>query len=249
MKKWVQTVVDTYLNAAGALVLMGATWLYLWAGPWRAAYLSDPRWGHNYAEALAFLTVGLALLNGRLISDWLALLSSLLIVPVSLELWPVPVTAILAGVLAIGVIVDMIVERGREKDLGQSDNRRLTFWLKRHLLRFALFMLGHMALIYFFVRIPFGTYEDELVTKVYDGMLLVFIVLAMMEGAVKKLWGVATPLLGFFWGMAMMLVALILLVDQSVTWPVLGLTVAVTVIAIVALIKARQAEPAASEAP
>ena len=242
MKKWYKTVVDTYLNAASALVLMGATWLYLWAGPWRAAYFADPRWGHNYAEALAFLTVGLALLNGRLISDWLALISALLIVPVSLELWPVPVTAILAGVLALLAIVDMIVERGRKTDLGQSDNRRLTFWLKRHLLRFALFMLGHMALIYYFVRLPLGTYEDDLVTMVYDAMLFVFVALAMMEGAVKKLWGVATPLLSFFWGMAMMLVALILLVYQSVTWPVLGLTVVVTAVAIVALIKTRQAE-------
>jgi hypothetical protein len=247
MKKWVQTVVDTYLNAAGALVLMGATWLYLWAGPWRAAYVSDPRWGHNYAEALAFLTVGLALLNGRLISDWLALISSLLIVPVSLELWPVPVTAILAGVLAVLVIGDMIVERGRKNDIGQSDNRRLTFWLKRHLLRFALFMLGHMALIYFFVRLPFGTYEDELVTKVYDAMLLVFVVLAMMEGAVKKLWGIATPLLSFFWGIAMMLVALVLLIHQSDTWPVLGLTLVVTAVAIVALVK--NAQLSTSEAP
>ena len=244
MKKWYQTVVSKYLNAASALVLMGATWLYLWAGPWRAAYLSDPRWGHNYAEALAFLTVGLALLNGRLISDWLALLSALLIVPVSLELWPVPVTAILAGVLAVLVIVDLVVERGRETDLGQGDNRRLTFWLKRHLLRFALFMLGHMALIYFFVRLPFGTYETELVTQVYDAMLLVFVVLAMMEGAVKKLWGVATPLLSFFWGMAMMIVALILLLGQSETWPVLGLTIVVTVVAIFALIKNRQTEAA-----
>ena len=63
MNKWYQTVVDKYLNAASALVLMGATWLYLWAGPWRAAYFADPRWGHNYAEALAFLTVGLAALE------------------------------------------------------------------------------------------------------------------------------------------------------------------------------------------
>jgi hypothetical protein len=241
VKKWYQTVVDTYLNASGALVLMGATWLYLWAGPWRAAYFADPRWGHNYAEALAFLTVGLAGLNKRLVSDWLSLVSALMIVPVSLELWPVPVTAILAGILALLTIVDTIVERSRNQDIGQGSNRRLTFWLKRHLLRFALFMLGHMALIYFFVRLPFGTYEDELVTRVYDGMLLLFVVLAMMEGAVKKLCGVATPLLSFFWGILMMLVALALLIYQSDTWPVLGLTVVVTVVAILALFKSRRA--------
>jgi len=247
VNKWYRTVVRKYLNAASALVLMGATWLYLWSGPWRAAYINDTRWGHNYAEALAFLTVGLALLNGRLASDWLALLSSILIVPVSLELWPVPVTAILAGFLALLVIADMIVERGRETDLGQGSNRRLTFWLKRHLLRFALLMLAHLALIYYWIRLPSGTYEDVLETKVYDAMLFVFVVLALMEGPVKKLFGIATPLLSFFWGMLMMWVALALLIHQRETWPVLGLTVAVTAVGVVALVVQRQAVHA--EAP
>jgi hypothetical protein len=246
MNKWYHTIADRYLNAGSALVLMGATWLYLWAGPWRAAYISDPRWGHNYAEALAFLTVGLAAWNGRLVSDVLALVSALLIVPVSLELWPVPVTAVLAGVLAILVVVDMVVERGRENDLLQPANRRLAFWLKRHLLRFALFMLAHMALIYFIVRLPYGTYEDELVTKVYDAMLLVFVVLAMLEGAVKKLSGIPTPLLSFFWGIAMMLVSLGLLIYQSDTWPVLALTVAVTIVAVVALVLDGRAKESAA---
>jgi hypothetical protein len=246
MNKWYQTVVDRYLNAGGALVLMGVTWLYLWAGPWRAAYISDPRWGHNYAEALAFLTVGLAAWNGRLVSDVLALISALLIVPVSLELWPVPVTAVVAGVLAILVIADMVVERGRESDLLQPTNRRLAFWLKRHLLRFAYFMLGHLALIYFFVRLPYGTYETELVTKVYDAMLIVFVVLAMLEGAVKKLGRVPTPLLSFFWGMAMMLVSLALLFHQSETWSVLALTVVVTGVAVIALVLSRRVEPTSS---
>jgi hypothetical protein len=111
-------------------------------------------------------------------------------------------------------------------------------------------MLAHMALIYYFVRLPYGTYEDELVTKVYDAMLFVFAALAMMEGAVKKLWGIRTPLLSFFWGMLMMGVALVLLFYQSETWPVLGLTVPVTVGAVVALVQQRRAANAAkAQAP
>ena len=89
MAKWYKTFVVKYVNVGTPLVLMGATWLYLWAFPWRAAYFGDPRWGHNYAESMAFLAVGLAVFNGRLVSDWVSLLSALLIVPVSLELWPV----------------------------------------------------------------------------------------------------------------------------------------------------------------
>ena len=26
-------------------------WLYLWVFPWRPAYIAEPHWGHNYAEA------------------------------------------------------------------------------------------------------------------------------------------------------------------------------------------------------
>ena len=241
MAKWYKTIVDRTLNVGTTLVLMGAMWLYLWAFPWRAAYFGDPRWGHNYAESLAFLTVGLAYFNGRLVSDGLALLSALMVVPVALELWPVPVTAIVAAVLCLLVILDMIVERGRKDDLLQPSNRRLAFWLKRHLMRFSFFMLAHMALIYFFVRLPYGTYEDELVTKVYDGMVIVLMVLAMMEGAVKKLWGMPTQYISFFYGMLTTLVALLLIFWQPETRILLLITLAATIVGIVALIQDRRA--------
>jgi len=242
MAKWYKTVVDKYLNVGTALVLMGVMWLYLWALPWRAAYFGDPRWGHNYAESMAFLAVGLAALNRRLVSDWVSLLSALLVVPVSLELWPAPVMAIFAAVLVVIIVADMIVERGRADDLLRPSNRRLNFWLKRHLLRFAFFMLAHLALIYYFVRLPSGTYEDELVTKVYDAMLIVFMILAMLKGAIKQLWSIPTQYLGFFWGMLMMFVSLVLLFWQPETRILLVLTLAVTAAGVVALVRNRKAE-------
>jgi hypothetical protein len=248
MAKWYKTVAEKYLNVGTVLVLIGAMWLYLWAFPWRAAYFGDPRWGHNYAESMAFLAVGLAVLNGRLLSDWMALLSAMLIVPVSLELWPVPLTALLAAALLVLIVVDMIVERGRENDLTQPSNRRLTFWLKRHLLRFAFLMLAHLALIYYFVRLPFGTYEDELVTKVYDAMLIVLMILAMLEGSVKQVWGAPVPYLSFFWGLLTMIVSLILLFWQAETRILLVLTLAVTAIGIVAMVKQLQSERALAAA-
>ena len=138
------------------------------------------------------------------------------------------------------IILDMIVERGRKDDLGQPSNRRLNFWLKGHLLRFAYVMLGHLALTYFLVRLPAGTYEIDLVTKVYDGMLIPFVLIALLEGSVRVLWGIPVAGLGFFWGMLTMLVSLILLINQPETWVVLGITVIVTVLAIVALIITRR---------
>ncbi len=110
-------------------------------------------------------------------------------------------------------------------------------------------MLGHLALVYYFVRLPGGTFETELVTKVYDAMLIVFALLAMLEGAVKQLGDIPTPLLSFFWGMLMMVVALILLIDQPETWLLLGITLLVTALAIVALVRDRKsaASSASSE--
>ena len=94
MKRLSATMAEKYVNAGTAMFLMGALWLYLWVFPWFDAYLYDPHWGHNFAQALAFLAVGLAYFNGRLLSDFLALMASLLVIPASMELLPHPVTAI-----------------------------------------------------------------------------------------------------------------------------------------------------------
>ena len=244
MNSWAKTVATKCVNVGTPLVLMGALWLYLWVFPWYEAYVYDPHWGHNYAEALAFLAVGLAYFNRRLVSDVLAFLAAMLIIPASLELASHPATAITGGVLVALIALDIIVERGRKKDLGQSSNRRLHFWLKRHLPNLSYLMLGHLSLVYFLVRLPVGTYETDLVTKVYDGMLVPFVLLAMLEGPVRALGNIPTARLGFFWGMLTILVSLVLLISQPETWVCLGIAVVVSVLAIVALVLNRG--PAAS---
>jgi hypothetical protein len=215
---------------------MGAMWLYLWVFPWYPSYVHEPHWGHNYAEAAAFLAVGLAYFNRRLISDYLALAATLLIIPASLELLPHPVTAIAGGTLVALTVLDMIVERKREKDLWQPSSRRLTFWLKGHILRFAYAMLGHIALTYFFVRLPGGTYETDLVTKVYDGMSIPFLIVALLEGSVKMMGRIPIPQLGFFWGMLTIIISLILLINQPETWICLVITLVATALGVAALV-------------
>jgi hypothetical protein len=246
MNSWAKTIVTKYINVGTPTVLMGALWLYLWVFPWYEAYVYEPHWGHNYAEALAFLAVGLAYFNRRLISDVLGLLASLLIIPASLELLPHPATAITGGVLVALIMVDMVVERGRKTDLGQFSSRRLNFWLKRHLISFSYFMLGHLSLVYFFVRLPSGTYETDLVTIVYDGMLIPFVLLAMLESPVRALAKIPTAWLAFFWGMLTMIVSLILLISQPETWVCMAIVLVATVLGIIALLLNR--EPAASTA-
>lgn len=244
MSKLTVTAVSRFMNVGTPQLLMGAMWLYLWAFPWRPAYLAEPHWGHNYTQSLAFVCVGLAYFNRRLISDWLALAASMLVIPAALELVSHTTTASIAAICASLIMVDIFVERGREDDLGQSSNRRLTFWLKKHLLRFAFVMLAHIPLTYFLVRLPSGTYEDDLVTKVFDGMLLVFVIIALMEGAVQKFWGVEVSKVGFFWGMLSIVVPLIILSNQPETWVFLVFSVLVTALGAVALAANRR--PAAT---
>ena len=138
------------------------------------------------------------------------------------------------------IILDWIVERKREQDLGQPGSKRLFFWLKKHVPRFSFIMLGHLPLIYFIVRLPLGTYETDLVTKVYDGMVVPFVILALLEGSVSSLGSLSIPKLGFFWGMLTIIVSLILLFSQPETWVCMAITVAVTVIGIVALVAERR---------
>ena len=88
MNSLARTLERRYINVGTPLVLMGTTWLYVWVFHWMDAYFYDPRWGHNYLEAAAFLIVGLAYFNRRLVSDVIALVAATMIVPVSLELLP-----------------------------------------------------------------------------------------------------------------------------------------------------------------
>jgi hypothetical protein len=245
MNSLARTISKKYINVGTPLVLMGTMWLYLWVVHWMDAYFDDPRWGHNYLEASAFLIVGLAFFNRRLLSDAIALIAAILIVPVSLELLPHNATAIAGGVMIALTIIDMVVERKRDTDILQPSNKRWSFWLKGHLLRFSLVMLAHLSLIFFLVRVPADSYEkDELVTWVFDGAMIVVAILGLLDGSVKKLGAVSVPILGFFAGMATIITSSVVLLfkGDSVLWPILAITLVVTAAGVAALIVARRSE-------
>jgi hypothetical protein len=210
--------ISKYINAGTPLVLMGALWLYLWVFPWYDAYVYDNYWGYNYTLSLAFLAVGLAYFSRRFISNLLGFLAALLIIPTALELLPHSVTAITGGVLVGLIILDTWFERGRKDDLAQPSNRRLSFWLKRHLPFFSYIMLGHLAFIHFLVNLPDDTYEAELVTMVYNGMSVVFLILVILEQTLKQWRGISVARMSFFWGMLTMLVSFFILLNQSENW-------------------------------
>jgi hypothetical protein len=77
-------------------------------------------------------------------------------------------------------------------------------------------------------------------------MSLILFTIALLEGTVKKLGGLSIPHLGFFWGMAMMIVALVLLFNQPETWITMLITLIATGVGIAALVVDRSApEPSA----
>ncbi len=223
------------LNGGTVLVVMGAGWLYLWLVPWYQAYVDNPHWGHNYAQAAAFLVLGLAYFNRRLITHTLAFIATLLIIPAALELIPHPTTALANGGILLITIIDMFVERKRSHDLGQPSNQRLSFWLKKHLPRFSYILIAHLAFIYFLVRLPIGTYETDLVTKVFDGMLIPLAALLLMEDMTGIVNSIFAKRAAFFWGMLTIIVSLMILADQPETYPILAITIIITVMGMVAL--------------
>ena len=228
---------------------MGAEWLYLWLVPWYQSFIDNPHWGHNYSEAAAFLVLGLAYFNRRIVTDLLAFIATLLIIPAALELIPHPATALTSGGIFLLTILDMFVERKRSRDLWQPSNQRLSFWLKKHIPRFSYIMLAHIALIYFLVRVPTGTYETDLVTKVFDGMMILLVVLLLMEDMAGIVNSVFAKRVAFFWGMLTTLVSLVILANQPETYPALAITIIITAIGIAALRVQQLAQGKASSAP
>ena len=180
--------------------------------------------------------MGLAYFNRRLLSYIIAFLATLLVIPSSLELVTHSLTALISTFLLVLIVLDMLVERGRQHDMGQPSNQQLAFWLKKHLPRFSFIMLAHIALLYFLVRLPSGTYETDLVTKIYDAMLFPFVGLLLLEDMAGIANGTRARYLSFFWGMATMIISLIILSNQPETWPTMALTLIVTLFGIISLL-------------
>jgi hypothetical protein len=97
-------------------------------------------------------------------------------------------------------------------------NQRLNFWIKKHAMTFAYIGLVHMSLIFFFVRWfnpdPFLTYlpvEHHLSTTLFNVMLIVLTIIAIIERFVKKLGKINIPKLGFVWSILMVILPLIVI--------------------------------------
>jgi hypothetical protein len=206
------------VNGGLPLVLMGTLWLLLWLFPWFQDYIGDNRWGHNYAESMAFLSVGLAYFNRKFFSDVLALLATLLIIPASLELIPPYVTAILAAVIVAFIIADIVAERKRSYSAASN---QVTMFVQRYFPLFLYVLLAALPMIYFLVRVPAGTWETDIDTILFDALILPFLISLIIENITVRFKKLMKRIC-FFLGLGVMIVVLYFMLDEPVTWPVLG---------------------------
>ena len=199
------------------LLLQGVLWLVVWLRVFFIFFLFDPRWGHNFAFAIIFITVGLAYYIRKTSCRLVAVASAFLIVPTEMAYWSWEIATEATIVLFIVMIILYAVERMRKTEL-VSPTTRLRAWLKVHLMNFAYLGLAHMPLIFFVGRWPnqerFAEYlpkEFELPTIVFNLMLLVLAILGIGERYSSHVGRLRVSKIGFVWSILMIVVPLLLL--------------------------------------
>lgn len=206
---------DNMFTTHTGILILGLLWLAFWLGPAYSTFLADSRWGHNFALPLTFITVGMTYYFRMISCQLVAVIAAFLMIPGQLAFWPWYIASLIAASLLVTVLILYGIEKGRETELLQP-NQRLRSWLKLHLMSFAYLGLAHIPLTFFLVRWPnFESFEDYLPTEqilsiaVFNAMLLILVLLAIMERFVQKVWKFEVAKLGFLWSVLMIIIPLL----------------------------------------
>jgi hypothetical protein len=204
------------MTSGNGILMLGILWLLFWLGPAFFLFEEDSRWGHNFAIPIIFINVGLAYNIPKISCQLVAAIASFLTLPILLAFWPWDISTIVASIFLVVFMLFYLIERKRKTEL-INPNKRLKAWLKMHLMTFAYFGLVHMTFIFFLVRWDnseaFAKYlpyeQEDLDTVLFNAMLLVLTVFAIMERFVKKIGKFSVPKAGFIWSVLMVIVPLI----------------------------------------
>ncbi len=207
--------IENLMTAGNGILILGVAWLLFWLGPAFFLFEKDPRWGHNFALPITFITVGLAA-HTRIISCQLsAVIGAFFIVPTLLAFWPWNIATIIASVFLGIFLILYAMEKKREAEL-INPNPRLKAWLTIHLLNFAYLGLAHMTLIFYLVRwsnpqafTDFLPAEHEISTSIFNAMLLILIPVAILERFVKNVGSFQVAKVGFIWALLMMIIPIL----------------------------------------
>lgn len=184
--------IDFLITPGAGLLILGIAWLLFWLGPAIGLFTEDPRWGHNYALPIIFITVGLGYHIKSQSCQFISVFSSFLTIPILLAFWPWDISTIIAIAFLSAFIIIYFIER-IFKTLLVNTKSRLKFWLNIHLLNFSFLGLAHMPLIFFLVRwlnpesfINYLPMEHEISTSTFNALLLILSPIAVGERYAKK---------------------------------------------------------------
>lgn len=207
--------VSKYMNSGNGILILGVLWLIFWLAPAFFLFQEDPRWGHNFAIPILFIIVGLAYNINKISCQLIAVIASYITIPTFLGFWAWDTATIIALIFTVVLILFYIIERSRKTELIYP-NQRLRAWLKIHSMTFAYLGLLHMPLIFFFVRWfnpdPFLDYlpiEHHVSTSVFNAMLFLLTIFAIMERNIKKIGKLNIPKAGFIWSIIMIIIPII----------------------------------------
>jgi hypothetical protein len=208
---------DRYLTSGNGFLMLGVLWLIFWIGPAFFLFAEDSRWGHNFAIPLLFITVGLAYNFNKKSCQLIAMIASYVTIPALLGFWSWDTSTYVAFVFLVVVVVLFIVERDRNIELLHF-NKRLDFWLNKHLMTFAYIGLVHMSLIFFFVRwfnadsfLVYLPVEHHVSTSSFNAMLFVLVIFSIMERNMEKIGRFSMARMGFVWSILMVIIPLVVI--------------------------------------
>jgi hypothetical protein len=207
--------IDKLITSGNGILILGAAWLLFWLGPAFFLFKEDPRWGHNFALPITFIMVGLAAHTRTISCQLSAVIGAFFIVPTLLAFWPWDIATMIAGVFLGIFLILFAIEKERETEL-INPNPRLKAWLKIHRLTFAYLGLAHMPLIYYLVRwsnpgafMNFLPEEHHVSTSIFNAMLLLLVIVAILERFVKNVGIFQVAKIGFIWAMLMIIIPIL----------------------------------------
>ena len=207
--------INKHLNSGTGILLMGVLWLIFWIGPAFFLFEEDSRWGHNYAIPILFITVGLAYNINKISCQLTAVIASYLTIPILLGFWRWDLGTIVALVFLCVFLILYLAEGSSKTEL-IDPNQRLKAWLKIHAMTFAYIGLVHMSFIFFFVRwynsdafLDYLPMEHHYSTSIFNAMLFVLTIFAIMERFVNKIGSVSISKAGFVWSVLMIIIPII----------------------------------------
>jgi hypothetical protein len=206
-----------YLSSGNGILILGILWLLFWIGPAFFLFQEDPRWGHNFAIPILFIIVGIAYNTNKNSCQLIAAIASYLTIPIFLAFWAWDTATYISTGFLILLLLFYLIEKSRDIEL-INPNKRLNFWLKKHLMTFAYIGLLHMTLIFFFVRWynpePFLKYlpvEHHVSTSSFNVMLAVLTIFAIAERNIKKIGRFSIERIGFSWSILMIIIPIVII--------------------------------------